>query len=175
MDLVVAAKTARTVVKFVEGGPLGDALTELNMTAAATALRKAGDAEDKRAQVWSAVNHLESAEAAIEKQLQRKRLAALNPQRFGKVMSKYQFIKGLMAICYRYLDEEALAEQALANAKNPPKFVHEFYSEVAYGLVLVPVLNIPAILEKPGDEFRVDWDSFELPPRELPPRDPRLT
>jgi hypothetical protein len=58
MDLGVAAKAAGTVVRFVEGGPLAEALAELNMNAALSALNKAKTAEDKRAQVWSAVNHL---------------------------------------------------------------------------------------------------------------------
>ena len=56
-DLVVAAKLAGTALKFVEGGPLAEALAALNLQAAISALNKTQDAKDKRSQVWSAINH----------------------------------------------------------------------------------------------------------------------
>jgi hypothetical protein len=65
ISLVAAAKSANSIVSFVEGGALASAFAGIGIQLAKDALSKASHAKDKRAQVWSAINHLESAESAL--------------------------------------------------------------------------------------------------------------
>jgi hypothetical protein len=121
MDLVVSVKAARTAARFVEGGALEEALSELNLGAARIALRSADLAVTPEAQVRSAVTHLEAAKAAAVAKLQKRRLLR-NLTRIRQVFidgNRLRYINGLLAICYRYLGEERLAEQSLALAKSP--------------------------------------------------------
>jgi hypothetical protein len=118
MDLAASVKLAHTAVQFVEGGPLAEALAELDMSAAIAALNKAHQARDKHAQVWSAVNHLERAQTALESKLRRHgaAIAVLRIHHLDELIRKRGYILALMAICYRYLGEEQLAQQAIAAA-----------------------------------------------------------
>ena len=170
MDVVATVKAAGTVVRFIEGGPLAEGLAELNIAAAATDLDKARTARDKRAQVWSAVNHLESAEAALSStvvgrpgQVQ----FALRMVNVNLLKRKLDYTRALMAVCYRYLGEEELARQAIERGR------HRHHDDIA---VAIKAVGFVTGLVVPVDLFRmdkvnkytVDWDAFELPPRELP-------
>lgn len=73
-------------------------------------------AVDKRSQVRSAVNHLEGALAALDFKVQGgrgKAQFAVRPQNWELLSTKRQYVLALMAICYRYLGEEDLAQQAV--------------------------------------------------------------
>lgn len=72
--LVSALKAARSVVEFVEGGGLEQAIAEIDVRAALAAVAKASMANDPRSQVWSAVNHLEEAEQVLLMQSSARRL-----------------------------------------------------------------------------------------------------
>jgi hypothetical protein len=117
IDLVVAAKSVNTVVNVVEGGTLESTLADLGLAAAKDALSKVTYAEDKRAQVWSAVNHLEQAESALRTTIQTRgnRLMYVNrPGLEEDLIQKRRYMLGLMAVCYRYLGERALTERTLS-------------------------------------------------------------
>jgi hypothetical protein len=116
IDLVLAAESVNTIVELVEGGALESTLADLGLIAAKDALSKVPHAEDKRAQVWSAVNHLEEADSVLRTTLQTrgKRLANLNEVGLQQMIEKRRYLIGLMAVCYRYLGERALTERALS-------------------------------------------------------------
>jgi len=171
MDLILAAKAAQTAVRFVEGGPLAAALAELNLNAALNAMQKSGRAVDQRAQVWSAVNHLEGAEAALGSKLKRWGgipFAGVRASRYERTLEEYRYICGLLAICYRYLGEETLAQESLSEAVNPT------ISSRAARIALLPgyMLASASLVGLPGmflpNRYEVDWSKFRLPPRGLP-------
>jgi hypothetical protein len=167
-DPVVAIKAARTAVRFVEGGPLGEALAELDLQAARSALEKAPDARDRRAQVWSAVNHLEGAQAAIESKLVGRRGAAHFAVRGGNFLRlaiRRGQILALMAVCYVYLGENELARQAVQQGRrNLVLEVPVGVRFVALGTGLVAGGPDWIRFEKANLDA-VDWSAFELPPR----------
>jgi hypothetical protein len=167
MDLVASVKLAQTAARFVEGGPLEEALAELDMTAAHAALLKAGDARDTRAQVWSAVNHLEGAQAAIDSKLRRRGsfIAAARVHRYEFLVDKLRYVEGLMAVCYRYLGEERLAQQALGRVRFPQLKMGPM---VAGGLLSLvsPLGRWDEEISYGESKYDVDWEAFELPPRQ---------
>jgi hypothetical protein len=116
IDLVVAARSVNTIGSVVEGGALESTLADLGLAAAKDALSKVSYAEDKRAQVWSAVNHLEEAESALRTTIKTRgnRLMWVNQPSLLVMIYKRQYILGLMAVCYRYLGEKALTERTLS-------------------------------------------------------------
>jgi hypothetical protein len=177
MDLATTAKLAGTAVKFVEGGPLAEALAELNMNSAISALNKAQNARDKRAQVWSAVNHLESAQSALESKLCGGRGTAqwvLRAHNWDTLRLKRCYVLALMAICYRYLEEEKLAQQAIELGRSSESFRPTGMHWAPW--VAGAILGVPTgIVDAPrndlaAEKYAVNWEQFELPPRELQPR-----
>jgi hypothetical protein len=116
IDLVVAARSANTIANVVAGGALESTLAALGLAAAKDALSKVSHAEDKRAQVWSAVNHLEEAESVLRTTIQTRgyRLMWVDQPGLLLMIYKRRYILGLMAVCYRYLGEKTLAERTLS-------------------------------------------------------------
>jgi hypothetical protein len=116
IDLVATVKTARSIANAIEGGAIESTFADLGLRAAKDALSKVLYAEDKSQQVWSAVNHLEAAEAALRDTLQKrgKRLLYSNMGALWEAIDKRRYILGLMAVCYRYLGERALTERTLS-------------------------------------------------------------
>ena len=152
-------------MRFVEGGQLAEALAELNLTAARTALVKADTASDKRAQVWSAVNHLEGAVAALDSKLRggRGKAQYVRPHNWALLGHKRAYALALMAICYRYLGEEHLAQEAVASGRGGADLaLPEGMSLWAIAPILVTSLNpVDSVREELGQEtYRVDWTEF---------------
>jgi hypothetical protein len=118
IDIMASLKAARTIGAFVETGQLEAALSDIGMAAAVNALQKVPHADQRNMPVWSAVNHLEGAEAALVAALRRraKLIFWANPLRGEVLDEKRKYVLCLMAICYRYLREEQLALQALERA-----------------------------------------------------------
>jgi hypothetical protein len=116
IDLVATVKTARSIANAVEGGAIESTFADLGLQAAKDALSKVPYAEDKEAQVRSAVTHLEGAEAALRTTIQNRgtRLLYSNINALAHAMFKRVYILGLMAVCYRYLGERALTERTLS-------------------------------------------------------------
>jgi hypothetical protein len=174
MELLAALKMAGTAARFVEGGPLADGLAALNVSAAITSMDKAATAHDKRSQIWSAINHLESAEAALESKLlgwRGKTHFMVRSGNFLLLKVKRDYVLAFMAICYRYLGEENLAQQAIERGRHNP------HSDLGPGPIAVGAITGLTMLdflryEEMGRKYIVDWDRFELPPRGLPPQAP---
>jgi hypothetical protein len=171
IELLTALKMAGTAARFVEGGPLAEGLAALGLSAALTSMDKAATADDKRSQIWSAINHLESAQAALESKLlgpRGKTQAMLRGGNFLVLKMKRQYVLALMAICYRYLGEEDLAQQAIERGRYNP------HHDLGLGVKVVGFINPLAMIEftlyanDTAIKYQVDWDRFELPPRGLP-------
>jgi hypothetical protein len=115
LDLLATIKAAKTLSSFVEGGALGEALSDAGLRAAHDALEKVPDAMADGQQVWSAINHLEFADAALAQLFARRGEALLWSRRirFWELVGKRRYILCLMAVCYRYVGEEKLARRAL--------------------------------------------------------------
>jgi hypothetical protein len=171
LDLITTVQLAGSAVRFVEGGPLAEALAELNMRAAQSALNNAQAAKDKRAQVWSAVNHLEGALVALDSKLVGARGKVQVALRYGNwniLAYKRKYVLALLAICYRYLEEEKLAQQALESVRgeyDPYKLHGNRAPYIGYGMM--PNLLDDYRYRRAKDNW-VDWAEFELPPRALP-------
>jgi hypothetical protein len=112
---MASLKAVKTIADFVETGQLEEALSDIGMAAAVNALQKVPHTDQPGMQVWSAVNHLEGAEAALTAALRRraKLMFWANPLRQDDLEEKRRYVLCLMAICYRYLRQEQLALQAL--------------------------------------------------------------
>jgi hypothetical protein len=176
-SLAIVVKASGTAVRFVEGGPLAEALAELNLTAARTALLKAYNAVDKRAQVWSAVNHLEGAVAALDSKLRGGRGKAqyfIRPNNWSLLTTKRSYTLALMAICYRYLNEEELAQRAVAMGRAAEDLWQGGAPEgmslwSALPTLVTAIVNpVDVVRREEGElKYRVNWKQFELPPRGL--------
>jgi len=178
MELLTAVQGARAIANFVEGGPLANALADLGIAAARSAMSKALYAEDKRAQVWSAVNHLEQAEAALDSTL-KKYGGVLMATRFTKAASlenKHRYVLALMAICYRYLGEKDLTDRTCRSIQAvgvPMKWYHWGALPVTACLLLAHYAD-QELISRPG-RYLYDDDTFvrrlnaswEEGPREL--------
>ena len=64
MDLIAALVYVKRLSELSEGGQLPMAMADAGIQASVDALQTLPTVTDKRAQVWSAVNHLQYAEAA---------------------------------------------------------------------------------------------------------------
>jgi hypothetical protein len=130
VDLIVVMRAAQSLSSFLDGPMFLDAVADVGMHASRASLARAASARDRRAQVWSAVNHLEEADAAIRLILQRWRgsIRYTAPTRAEDLMQKRSYILCLLAACYKYLGEDKLTEQALDEAEaavsNYPSFQH---------------------------------------------------
>jgi hypothetical protein len=112
IDVIASLKAANSIKKFVEGGGLAIALADIGLGAARDALIKVDAAKQPSAQVWSAINHLEGAEAALSQTFRRRKyLRWIDINGLGNIFERRQIIGCLMAICYAYLGERQLAEE----------------------------------------------------------------
>jgi tetratricopeptide (TPR) repeat protein len=117
LDVITALRAARSVQQFVEAGGLEDAVASIDVKAAQEALRKVNMARDPRAQVWSAVNHLEGAEEAARRAAMNWRLHYFNELSGEVADERHVYVLALLAICYKYLGEFQLCDDALDKAR----------------------------------------------------------
>ncbi|WP_189268253.1 hypothetical protein [Streptomyces fuscichromogenes] len=126
-DILAALKTGSPVKQFVEGGQLGDAISDIGIQAAITALGK----------VFG------------------------NFARWEALDAKRQRILCLMAICYRYLNEQALAEQTLD--RTPTQHSMELSEGAILSLLLGGMINPLVHVE----EFIGTYDRYAFKGNEL--------
>jgi hypothetical protein len=131
--IIKAVQTAKAIEKFVEGELAGilSGIADNEYKAATNALSNISRAKRPRDQILLAVGHLNSAHVSYRGIYESKgwrdyftlagRMAALN---------KDTFTLALLAICYRYLREPLLMqdalEQALLNAREWKKYTREY-------------------------------------------------
>jgi hypothetical protein len=93
-------------------------LSDIGLEAAEEALRKVPYAVDRYRQFGEVVTLLHMAEVALRRATlpgpRRDRLEYLSLFKVGNLTYRRRYILGLMAICYRYLGENVLAERALS-------------------------------------------------------------
>jgi hypothetical protein len=143
IDLVATVKTVRSIANAVEGGAVESTFADLGLQAAKDALSKVSYAQDKSQQVWSAVNHLEAAEAALRDIVQKRgaRLLYSNLAALWEAIDKRRYILGLMAVCYRYLGERALTERMLSMIPDADQGYEAIYDRRALPAFLVNLLS----------------------------------
>lgn len=115
MDIVAGLNTAKSIKKFVEGSMV-DVLYNIEMKAAGDALKRVDFAKDVRSQLWSVINHLETAEAAARSVLDghAKYTSLWN---FDMAQINARNAIACRAICYKYLGETPLMEQCIHDIK----------------------------------------------------------
>lgn len=148
MELFSAVGSARAVANFVEGGPLTNALADLGIDAARSALSKTQYAIDKRAPVQSAITHLEGVESVLGRTLERYGLVlqGLRWNRYYYLLYKRRYALALMALCYRYLGEEELCKRTCAAIENAER---EFrWWEAPLTVISLPLLPLHGVDEK---------------------------
>ena len=117
---LTAIRTLASLKRYVEKGGLASDLAQLDLEAAATALKKSEMAQDPASQMWSAINHLESAETKYlslytDKVFAR---AAWNNEVRNEYWSDLVKVRLLMAACYLYLGETRLCLSALDSVRD---------------------------------------------------------
>lgn len=118
-QIVSVAETAKSIHQFVEGELVSilTALGEVEYAAAVDALNNISRASKPANQVLLAVGHLQSAHVAYRRIHQiggAKRYFTLPTRMLA--LHKDIFTLCLMAVCYRYLDEPLLMQDALQDA-----------------------------------------------------------
>lgn len=99
--------------EFVDGDSLVTILADIDLDAASSAVRKASLAEDRRNQLWSAINHLEQREAKLLKLCDGRARLFLRPIQWYEISDQVRYNRCLMALIYAYLDERDLAKDAV--------------------------------------------------------------
>jgi hypothetical protein len=177
VDIIAAIKMGKSLADFVEGGPLASALSDIGLRAATNALDKIPHSRAPAPHVWSAVNHLEGAEAALAGTLERHGQKMLwgRSVRLQHLEYKRQYVLCLMAVCYRYLGEHPLADRAFHAAREGSEWMPGPGSTViAWGVAqLVNPMNW--IEWRSIDRYRVQVEELELTVVALPTKSPLST
>lgn len=119
MELLAKMRVAKSLTDFVEGGGFASVFAEIGLQAAATALERATTAKDWNAQIWSAINHLEMAEAGLTNALKRYRMLLwVRPGRIGELDERRRYIRCILAVAYSYVGEYGLARGLLRNVQD---------------------------------------------------------
>lgn len=135
LDLFKISGTVISVAKYIEGGGIEKDLASLELYAAKDALHKSKAALDKRSQIWSVINHLETAEASLYKSVTSRKQMRIALNGFSRdVDISYLFdVCLMMASCYIYLDEHGLALKLIARAEGCYRLILEFnWAEVVH-------------------------------------------
>ena len=111
VDLLASLKAAHSLAKFVEGGGLEEALSEISLAAAVEGLGKARIARDPQGQIRSVVTHLELALEALRRSTSQPIARRLAGARHARLSNQFDYTTCLLAICYRYLGEVELSDR----------------------------------------------------------------
>jgi hypothetical protein len=123
--LFEVVSTARGLRDYILNGEMASLLGELELTAAQEALNKATLARDPESQVWSAVNHLESAHVGFRSTYKgqgRWYHSAATRCAQEVAAAKDRWVLCLMACCYKLLGEPKLCLKALELAEEAHVF-----------------------------------------------------
>lgn len=123
--LLGVVRTISSIVNFVDGSGMADALSTLadvHLEAARLAMSRAKSGKDKRAEVWSAINHLQAAHVSQRAIWDRKRSAIEFITAGASFRSHYAAyddacVCGLTAVCYVYVGEPASVVSCLEQAR----------------------------------------------------------
>lgn len=142
-QLLAAIKTAKALEEFIRKGELADVISDVELASAKTALEKSKIANNPNAQVWSAINHLETAHQALLKSYKGKgTFYDMMATRFKMDIAakKDRWVLTLMAICYKFLGELELCKSAIEETKHA-------HTEDEVAPVISYILTVPQILD----------------------------
>jgi hypothetical protein len=109
--------TLQSMFTALEEGDFSTSLGDIEMRAARSSFAAIPRTNDKRSQVWTCIGHLNSAHHAYEKYIRSRTRGNISITRIwcdGDANAKRTFVLLLKAICYKYLGEEKLCEEAIA-------------------------------------------------------------
>jgi len=119
--LLKSAKTVHQLIGYVNDGSFADSLGDIEMSAARSAFASVPHSTDKRGQVWACIGHLNSAQHAYESFIRTRSstgiLSLVRSMRDNDARAKRKFALVLKAVCYKYLGEQRLCDEALHAAK----------------------------------------------------------
>ncbi len=125
ISLLKAAASAKSLMKFIEGGGVADVIADTNLAAAKISLNKTNFANNSREQVLISVGQLETALAAVANQSATSPgLKAGDVRMMGRdhqLADQHRMICCLISLCYRYLGEDELCRRQFEIAMNPPE------------------------------------------------------
>lgn len=122
MNLLALAQNAQKLYQAITTGEIAEMLTDNDLAAARDAFRKVQLAEDREAQIWSAVNHLESAHSKLLSLCHNKRAYISSTNQFLRRMEeKDRYVLCVMACCYFVLQEKKLCLETLEMAEAIPE------------------------------------------------------
>jgi len=115
-----AAKSLKDLFGLIETGEIAFSLGDIEMATAKTAFNSVPRTLDKRGQVWECISHLNSAQHAYEQFIRDRAYGNMTITRVNKESDanvKRRFTLVLKAVCYRYLNEQRMCQEALELAK----------------------------------------------------------
>lgn len=117
-SFVKAAQSVRTFIAWLNGGGAARILADIELEAAAAAFRNLNLTLDAKAQLWNAINHLETAYYASYSQLKDgghslKYAFLLHRRNLSELRSRCELLVCLLAVCYKLLGEEQLVVKQL--------------------------------------------------------------
>ena len=119
MQLLDKMRVAKSLADFVEGGGFASVFAEIGLQAAATALERVAAAKDWNSQIWSAINHLEMAEASLTNALKRHRILGwVRVVRMAELDDRRRYVRCILAVAYTYVGEYNLAGRLLVNVRS---------------------------------------------------------
>jgi hypothetical protein len=137
IDTLTTLQNLNKVRKWVEGDGFAAAFADLSLQTAKEAVARVRDAKDKKAQVWSIINHLEQAKTALRIQLESHVIHIVQAAKCAEMEEQYKYIRHLMKICYIYVEEPKLAENIMSADTD---LVYKEYPSEIEVLSLVPTL-----------------------------------
>jgi hypothetical protein len=148
MEFLKISKGLMSLYDYIEERGLEIDLAHLQARAAKEALTKAQIALDQRSQLWSVINHLESAEVALESYVSRGLLlkASLRPATLDVAKSDLVYIRTIMSVCYIYLGEKNLALRTLDKLDESISRIESVSDAEGLGSVVVMTATLPLVL-----------------------------
>jgi len=145
--MIESAGSIQTIKSFLDGDEFRAYLAGLDLDAARDAISKAKRANNPDGQIWSAVNHLESAHQKNRKTYNKgvtPLLPAYETMEIIDALSLDMEVLCLMAMCYRLLRENRLCQETLDEVgelhkrhAEAWKFVDDTYPKVAYKVITI--------------------------------------
>ena len=153
-ELLRVIKVLQTLQSFVLSGDISKILIDPELAAARDAFAKAKIADEPRAQIWSAINHLEAAHQRLNA-IHSDDTWLTTPDRLTfkqRMAEKDRFVLCLMATCYRALDELELCRDVLGQAEGvvmpTGKFPHPIVGVLYVPVALAGFLNPQSYVEE---------------------------
>jgi len=121
--ILAIAKNLKSLKDFIEDGELAHFIGDIELKAAKEALSKVKIANDKDAQTWQAISHLESSLHYFQSLYLGKNTSTpvvYQAVKRNLYARKSKWTLFLMAVCYKSLEEKKLLKKTISEAKEIP-------------------------------------------------------